>query len=50
MIDDLIWKNKAIWNFVSNYKLEEQAKVIRSTLLLGIEMLKKEANGPLRTA
>lgn len=46
MIDDIIWKNKGIRNFLSHFKEEEGAKVIRSVLLLGIECLKKEGKQP----
>lgn len=49
MIDDVIWKNKEIRNFLSNYKQEDGAKVIRSALLLGIELIKRESTQPILT-
>lgn len=50
MIDDVIWKNKSIRNFVSQFKGEETSKVVRAALLLGIEMIKRESTTQLKTA
>lgn len=46
MIDSVIWKNKSIRNYLNNFKEEDGSKVIRATLLLGIDYLRREGQVP----
>ena len=45
MIDEFLWKNKTIRNYLHQFKEEEVNRIVRSTLLLGVQYLKEKSPG-----